>query len=94
MYIVATQVVSIWDWTTESDEPVCKTTLDPMYGQQVSSCTKEINNMCIYTYVCIYVHMYICMYICAYIQTYVCMYVCMYVCIRMYVYTFVCMYVC
>ena len=28
--------MSVWDWTTESVEPICKVKLDPMYGQQVS----------------------------------------------------------
>lgn len=28
------QVVSVWDWTSESNEPVCKATLDPSYGLQ------------------------------------------------------------
>ena len=30
------QVVCVWDWTSGSDDPLCKTTLNMDFGQQVS----------------------------------------------------------
>ena len=30
------QVVCVWDWTSGADDPLCKTTLNTDFGQQVS----------------------------------------------------------
>ena len=35
-YMCCVQVVCVWDWTSGSDDPLCKTTLNTDFRQQVS----------------------------------------------------------
>ena len=36
IYMCCVQVVCVWDWTSGSDDPLCKTTLNTDFRQQVS----------------------------------------------------------
>lgn len=55
-FLICSQRVCIWDWTNETEDPLCVTDLNPEYGFQVSFYGLTIFKI---VYIIEYIHMII-----------------------------------